>query len=146
MIEHIRRERQSARAAHHGDLIPHTVFALARLGRLREIEIDVVLHEHVQPAIAIIVNVVRPTPGTPGNLGYQSNHLPGQANMDLSLFKAVNISERFKVQFRAEAFNLTNTPQFGAPNRIHNDPNFGRIFSTQDGTQRRTQFALRFMF
>jgi hypothetical protein len=93
-----------------------------------------------------ITNVVRPTPGTPGNLGLQSNHLPGQGNMDLSLFKAVNITERFRVQFRAEAFNLTNTPQFGAPNRIQGDPNFGRIFATQDGTQRRMQFALRFMF
>ena len=66
--------------------------------------------------------------------------------MDLSLFKAVRLTERFSVQLRAEAFNLTNTPQFGAPNRIQGDPNFGRIFGTQEGTQRRTQFALRFMF
>jgi hypothetical protein len=90
--------------------------------------------------------VVRPTPGTPGNLGLQSNNQPGQAYMDLSLFKGIRFNERFQMQFRAEAFNLTNTPQFGAPNRIQGDPNFGRIFTTQDGTQRRTQFALRFMF
>ena len=93
-----------------------------------------------------IANLVKPTAGTPGSLGLQTNRLPGQANMDLSLFKAVNLTERFKIQFRAEAFNLTNTPQFGSPNRIQGDPNFGRIFATQDGTQRRTQFALRFMF
>ncbi|MFN0106134.1 MAG: carboxypeptidase regulatory-like domain-containing protein [Bryobacteraceae bacterium] len=90
--------------------------------------------------------VTRPAAGTPGNLGLQSNNLPGQAYMDFSLFKAINLTERFKMQFRAEAFNLTNTPQFGAPNRTQGDPNFGRIFDTQAGTQRRTQFALRFMF
>lgn len=90
--------------------------------------------------------VTRPAPGTPGNLGLQSNNVPGQAYMDLSLFKAINLTERFKMQFRAEAFNLSNSPQFGAPNRTQGDPNFGRIFDTQAGTQRRTQFALRFMF
>ena len=93
-----------------------------------------------------ITNVAKPTPGTPGSLDLQTNRIPGQHYMDLSFFKAVNLTERFKVQFRAEAFNLTNTPQYGSPNRIQGDPNFGRIFSTQDGTQRRTQFALRFMF
>ena len=91
-------------------------------------------------------NVTRPAIGTPGNLGYQTQRVPGQGYMDFSLFKAINLTERFKVQFRAEAFNLTNSPQFGSPNRIQGDPNFGRIFGTQDGTQRRTQFALRFMF
>jgi hypothetical protein len=93
-----------------------------------------------------IAAVTKPAPGTPGNLGLQTNNVPGQAYMDLSLFKAVNLTERFKMQFRAEAFNLTNTPQFGSPNRTQGDPNFGRIFDTQQGTQRRTQFALRFMF
>jgi hypothetical protein len=90
--------------------------------------------------------VARPTPGTPGNLGLQSNNLPGQANIDLSMFKGIRFTERFQMQLRAEAFNLANTPQFGAPNRIQGDPNFGRIFGTQEGSQRRTQFALRFMF
>ena len=93
-----------------------------------------------------INNVTRPAAGTPGNLGYQTQRVPGQHYLDFSLFKAINLTERFKIQFRAEAFNLTNTPQFGAPNRTQGDPNFGRIFTTQDGTQRRTQFALRFMF
>jgi hypothetical protein len=44
------------------------------------------------------------------------------------------------------SFNLGNTPQWGSPNNQQGNPNFGKIFSTQDGTQRRTQFALRFMF
>lgn len=90
--------------------------------------------------------VTAPRPGTNGNLGLQSNNQPGQKYLDLSLFKAVNISERFKVQFRAEAFNLANTPQYDRPNNTQGNPNFGVITGTQQGTQRRTQFALRLMF
>ena len=55
MIEQVRGERQAARAAHHGNLFPDAVFALAGLGRLGEIEIDVVRDEQVQTAIAVIV-------------------------------------------------------------------------------------------
>ncbi len=36
-------------------------------------------------------------------------------NLDLSLFKQFQFNERTRLQFRAEAFNLTNTPSFSAP-------------------------------
>jgi len=36
--------------------------------------------------------------------------------MDFSLFKTFEIHEKFKVQFRANAYNLANTPVFGGPN------------------------------
>ncbi|MBI4909523.1 MAG: carboxypeptidase regulatory-like domain-containing protein [Acidobacteria bacterium] len=90
--------------------------------------------------------VTRPAPGTNGNLGLQSNHDPGMSFMDLSLFKGFRLTERYRLQFRAEAFNLTNTPQFGQPNNREGDPAFGRITGTQAGTERKMQFALRFMF
>jgi hypothetical protein len=92
-------------------------------------------------------SVVRaPAPGTQGNAGLQSIHIPGQRNMDLSLFKAISLTERYRLQFRAEAFNLTNTVQLGTPNLTQGNPNFGRIFDSQPGTERKFQMALRFMF
>jgi hypothetical protein len=90
--------------------------------------------------------VVTPAPGTPGTLGVQSNNRPGQRNVDLSLFKDFPFTERFKIQFRAEAFNIANTPQWGIPDNTQGDTAFGQITSTQPNTQRHVQFALRFMF
>ena len=95
-----------------------------------------------------ITAVTRPTPGTYGNLGNYSNYGPGTANLDFSLFKDFPITERYRFQFRAEFFNLTNTPQFRTDN-IGNQQgasNFGRINETLPGTERHIQFALRFQF
>ena len=88
----------------------------------------------------------RPVPYTPGTLGNQSNNRPGERNLDLSLFKDFRVTERYRFQFRAEAFNLTNTPKFGMPGATHGDSNFGRIDTTVAGTERHFQLALRFMF
>ena len=93
-----------------------------------------------------ITAVTKPTPGTPGSLGLQTNNRPGQRNVDLSLFKSIPFTERFKVQFRAEAFNIANTPQWGIPDITQGDPSFGQITSTQPNSQRHVQFALRLMF
>jgi hypothetical protein len=90
--------------------------------------------------------VTAPAPGTQGTLGLQSNTDPGMKFLDLSLFKSFAITERYRIQFRAESFNLTNTPQFGQPQQQQGNPAFGRITSTQAGTERKMQFALRFMF
>ena len=72
-----------------------------------------------------------PRPGTNGNLGLQTNTAPGQRNLDLSLFKAFHITERFSSQFRAEAFNLVNTPQWSRPGNNVQNSDFGVITSTQ---------------
>jgi len=40
---------------------------------------------------------------------------PGFFNIDLSLVRDFNLTERFKLQFRAEAYGLTNTPNFANP-------------------------------
>jgi hypothetical protein len=64
----------------------------------------------------------------------------------LSIFKDFQITERFKVQFRAEDFNIANTPQFGTPDNNLGDANFGKITYTQVGSERHIQFSLRLQF
>jgi hypothetical protein len=50
-----------------------------------------------------------------GNAGFNSLRGPGLINWDLGLFRQFAISERWAIQFRAEAFNFTNTPHFANP-------------------------------
>lgn len=100
-----------------------------------------------------VTNFAAPTEGTFGLLGNMSNHRPPIKTADLSIFKDFNFTERYRLQFRAEAFNLTNTPMFGQPNAQFRGlsangsaiGNFGQINSTIN-TPRQMQFALRFMF
>jgi hypothetical protein len=66
------------------------------------------------------------------------------------LFKQFRTSDRTRLEFRAEAFNLTNTPQFQAPGYTDftNLKTFGQITSLIDGASdpRQIQFALKFYF
>jgi len=57
-----------------------------------------------------------PTFGTYGNLGRATLTGPGLATLDMSLFKTFAITEKGKLQFRAEFFNLLNHSNFGPPN------------------------------
>lgn len=86
---------------------------------------------------------------------------PGSVNFDFSLFKQVSFTERIRLQFRAEAFNLTNTPTFSlassnspsmtcigrAPGTACNDnnPEFGKL-SGSSATGRQIQFGLKLLF
>jgi hypothetical protein len=51
-----------------------------------------------------------------GTAGFNTLRGPGTRNLDLSLFRSFRVTERVSMQFRAEAFNLTNTPHFANPN------------------------------
>ena len=69
------------------------------------------------------------------------------SNLDMSLFRDFRITERFKAQFRAEAFNLTNSPHFDTPNASVNDAAFGTVSSTNvNAPNRNIRFALRLQF
>jgi hypothetical protein len=92
-------------------------------------------------------------PLTGGNLGLQALTGPPTKSLDFSVFKDLNVTERWKLQFRSEAFNLFNTPNFSTPGMNVTDSkalggngNFGKITSTVTGTERRLQFALRLSF
>jgi hypothetical protein len=67
---------------------------------------------------------------------------PGAVNMDLSLFRNFPIGEKFSVQFRAESFNVSNTPHFNNPGTNVNAASFMRITSAVDD-QRTFRFGLR---
>jgi hypothetical protein len=65
--------------------------------------------------------------------------------LDLSIFKHFALTERYRLQFRAEFFNFFNHPQFDLPNASIGSPNAGVISSTV-GTPRDIQFSLRLSF
>lgn len=67
---------------------------------------------------------------------------PGVVNFDLSLFRDIPVKEWLKLQFRAEAFNATNTPHLLNPSANVNAGDFMRI-SAADPDQRTFRFGLR---
>ena len=79
-----------------------------------------------------------------GNAGRNSIRGPGFINYDLSLVKNVRVKEAFRVELRAEAYNLTNTPRWGNPVNNVNNGNFGQILSASG--ERELQLALRLTF
>jgi hypothetical protein len=70
---------------------------------------------------------------------------PGYKDFDFSVFKSFAVTERSHAEFRAEAFNLTNTPSFNLPTNTDykDDVNFGQITSTRSSA-RQLQFALKY--
>ena len=70
---------------------------------------------------------------------------PAQKTWDFALFKEFRVKEGHRVQFRYEAFNFLNTPQFNAPSRSLGAVDFGRIGSTVVNN-REMQFGLKYLF
>jgi hypothetical protein len=80
-----------------------------------------------------------------GNAGVALFDAPAQKTWDFALFKDFGIREGHRVQFRWEAFNFLNTPQFSAPSRSFGSSNFGQITSTITNN-REMQLALKYIF
>jgi len=85
-----------------------------------------------------------------GNVGRNSMRGPRVVNMDASLFRTFKLSHTLDLQFRAEAFNITNTPHFGNPDGNVNSSTFGQILNTEGdnamGRSRQFRFGLRLSF
>jgi len=84
--------------------------------------------------------------GTWGNCPVGVARAPAYRNVDAVLAKRFDAGGSRAFEFRAEAFNLTNTPSFGPPARDINAPNtFGTITSTVS-TSRTVELVLKFSF
>jgi hypothetical protein len=59
---------------------------------------------------------INPTPGTLGDGRFDALFGPSQKRLDFSLFKTFDVTERVKLQFRTEVFNLLNQTNYGNPN------------------------------
>ena len=88
-----------------------------------------------------------PATGTFGNSGRNTLRADWGRNLDLSLFRSFSISESKRFEFRAEAFNATNTPVMGTPdNFLPDGPGFFGAVSYTANTERQLQMALKFYF
>lgn len=89
-----------------------------------------------------------------GNLERNSLRSPATYQLNFGLLKDFNFTDRAKLQFRAEAFNIFNTIQFGNPqsgfttvnNVVVTDSNFGIIRSISPYSNRQLQFGARLEF
>jgi hypothetical protein len=86
-----------------------------------------------------------PALGTFGNLGRDSLRSDWNKNLDLSLFRQFPITERFRLEFRFEMFNATNTPVWAVPVSSLEAPNFGTVTHTAN-VPRQLQFGLKLYF
>lgn len=93
-----------------------------------------------------------PAAGTFGDLGRNAFRAPGISDVDLALAKDISITERMKMRFRADAFNVFNRAQYGAPNANLSASNFGVItstissYATGRGTPREFQLSAKISF
>jgi hypothetical protein len=82
--------------------------------------------------------------GVPGDASRRFFHGPGLNNWDLAAHKVTNVSERLKLEFRAEFFNVFNHTQFNAPSGSISSSTFGEV--TSAANPRIGQMALKLYF
>ncbi len=88
---------------------------------------------------------VTPAQFTYGNSGANILREDRFKGLDFSVFKQFRVTEGSLLQFRAEVFNLTNTPSFGPPMTAIDTAQAGRVTSTLS-QPRQIQFALKYNF
>jgi hypothetical protein len=86
-----------------------------------------------------------PPVATFGNVGRNILHGPKYINLDAALFKKFPITEKVSGEFRAESFNVSNTPQFDRPDGNLSGSSFGEVTGLL-GDPRRFQFSIKFVF
>jgi hypothetical protein len=87
---------------------------------------------------------VLPDLGTLGNVGRNSIQGPDVWSFDMALSRAFNVREAQRIEFRAEAFNVTNSFRPVPPATALSSNVFGQIRNSMD--PRILQFALKYIF
>ena len=87
---------------------------------------------------------VVPPAYTFGDAGRNIIFGPGLASFDFAVVRSFAITERYRLNFEAQAFNLFNRANFNLPQAYFNQPTFGQVLSAQ--APRQIQLALRFSF
>ncbi|HEU4689721.1 MAG TPA: hypothetical protein VFS23_15210, partial [Vicinamibacterales bacterium] len=83
-------------------------------------------------------------PFTYGNAPRNLIRGPGSFNLDISIQKSFPISSGVSADVRFESFNVTNAVNYGNPNTVVGDVNFGRISTA--GAARQSQIAVKLLF
>jgi Carboxypeptidase regulatory-like domain len=115
--------------------------------------------EYLNPAAFNASSQYTATTFTLGNERVNQIYGPHQRQVDLSLYKNFNFTEAVKMQFRAECYNVSNSPNFAEPTHdlsvvtfnsdgtVKDPGSFGQIQYVNAGTFPRVwQFALKFSF
>ena len=80
-----------------------------------------------------------------GTLGRNVFRRDSVQNLDLAAAKRFNLTERYRIDFRAEIFNVFNRTQFDQPNGTLSSATFGQI-TAQANNPRNIRFSLKFFF
>lgn len=80
-----------------------------------------------------------------GTLGRNVFRRDSVKNLDLAASKGFDLSERYRIEFRAEIFNVFNRTQFDQPNGVLSSGTFGQI-TAQANRPRNIRFSLKFFF
>jgi hypothetical protein len=82
-----------------------------------------------------------------GNAGRTNGYGPGALLADISALKTFRLRESHSLQFRMEALNCINKPNFNLPNLSRGSPTFGQITSVIGiNSNRVLQFGLVYTF
>lgn len=86
----------------------------------------------------------QPQPYTFGNSGIGLVRADGVVNINLSIIRTFAVTERARLQFRGESFNVPNHPNFGLPGRTYEGAGFGIVNSAR--AARQIQIGLRLTY
>jgi hypothetical protein len=86
-----------------------------------------------------------PTPGTFGNMGRNIVYGPRLTAINVSLHKTYKFTERYNLDFSANAANVINHPSFALPDKLIGPGHLGRITGTSVGS-RQMELVAKFRF